>query len=105
MSTATRHAKLPSNLRGCAIWIILYIFYKLRHIHFRLSAKAFFLGSNCPLFLYRTNHVLTVVLLILKTRAAALWLLPEPITPTKGGSLNMNRSKRIDVTFLPVKQV
>jgi hypothetical protein len=29
----------------------------------------------------------------------------EPITPTRSGSLNMNRSKRIDVTFLPVKQV
>ena len=29
----------------------------------------------------------------------------KPITPTRSGSLNMNRSKRIDVTFLPVKQV
>ncbi len=29
----------------------------------------------------------------------------QPITPTRSGSLNMNRSKRIDVTFLPVKQV
>jgi len=31
--------------------------------------------------------------------------LMKPITPTRSGSLNMNRSKRIDVTFLPVKQV
>lgn len=57
----------------------------------------FSFGKNWSRFLTTLNDD--------RIKEAEKSLQEKPITPTRSGSLNMNRSKRIDVTFLPVKQV